>query len=165
MARLGEKRTVKNERIDPATGEVLSSSEKVSIVAIGSPKPDKDQQYVRIYPAFFSSFLEELGIDDGKARMVLYFVYRAMQLPPESNNEIIAMNEDLMRILKISRPTLFKYLNDLIALGIIKRKHPRMPVYVIEREMIYRGSVVKMYKRELEAKINEFKNNENDEET
>lgn len=136
-------------RVDMATGEssgpvAVEREVNVESIVIGRPYKRKgDMDFVKIYPAFFSSFLEELGVDDGKARLVLYLVYKALRLPSESNNIIYADNDSLMSFLKISKPTLIKYIADLCELKVIKRLKPRTPLYQVNPEMIYRGTLTK----------------------
>lgn len=151
MTKFGEKTTITEERIDPATGEIVVTNKKVDVIVIGNPKIERDVEYIKVFPAFFSSFLQELKIHDGKARLVWYLTYKAMQLPPNSLNEVTAINEELMRELNISKQSVLAYVRDLIALKIIRRVSPRLPIYQINPDYIYRGSLVKFHQNQIEG--------------
>jgi hypothetical protein len=150
MANIKETTTTE-ERIDPKTGEFIS---KVHTVTIGTPNRSMDLNFVKIYPAFFSSFLQELKIDDGKARLVLYLVYRAIDMKSDSDNVVVADNKELMGALNISKPTLIRYIAELCKLKVIERLKPRMPVYRINPNMIYKGVLTKYYSTYIKDKTN-----------
>lgn len=136
-----EKKTY--SKIDPETGEVL----EVHSVVIGKVgKAEQDADFLKVYPAFFASFLQELKIDDGKARLVLYLMFKASKMAANGDNVIFAPNEDLMNELNISKPTLLRYIADLCNLNVIKRVKPKMPIYEINPNMIYKGTLSKYYK-------------------
>lgn len=155
MAKIGEITTISEERIDPATGEIVVTSKKTNVIALGHPKQEKDMDYVKVFPAFFSSFLSDLKIDDGRARLAWYLTYKALKLPPNSLNEVTAVNEELMRELNISKQSVLAYIRDLIKINMIRRVSPRLPIYQINPDFIYRGSLVKFHQKQLEAGLHQ----------
>jgi hypothetical protein len=136
--------------IDESTGEVLK--ENINIIAIGKPKGLTDRNFLKVFPAFFFSFLEELKIEDGRARMIIYLMFKAIELPMDGDNVVLAPNDELMEKLGMCKGSVLKYINVLIDAKIIKRVQPRMPLYKINKEMIYKGTLSKAWKRELEEK-------------
>jgi len=150
-----EKQT--RSRIDPVTGEVL----EIETIVIGrAGGVDKDGDFVKVFPALFLSFLRELKIDDGKARLVMLLIYKASKMTANSDNVVFAPNEDLMTELNISRGTLIRYIAELCKLKIIKRVQPRMPAYEINPNMIYKGTLSKFYKNQNSKKFVREKNGE-----
>jgi hypothetical protein len=130
----------RTERNDPITGEILST---VETTVIGTPMKYRDKDFLKVFPAFFASFLRELQIDDGKPRLILYLMYKAHELKSDSDNVIYAPNKELMEHLAISKPTLIRYINDLIRINFIERLGPRVPAYRINPEMVYKGTLHK----------------------
>ena len=154
MSRTIERQTDIKEKIDPNTGQVTQvDTRKVETLVLGSPGKSMDINFVKVFPAFFSSFLQDLKIDDGKARLVLYLIHKAIELKSDSDNVIFADNDELMKSLNISKPTLIRYIADLCALNIIERLKPRMPIYRINPNMIYKGTLTKYYKKYIEEHI------------
>lgn len=107
----------------------------------GKPAPIKDFHFLKVFPAFFYSFLKVLGVEDGRARLVLYFMYKAQKEKVDGDNCVMITNNELMKALKISKPTLIKYINNLIETGFIKRLYPRTPLYALNPNMVYKGSL------------------------
>lgn len=144
------------KRTDVDTGEIseimveVEEPEKVNAIVLGRPRQMLDKEFVKVYPAFFSSFLQELKIDDGKARLAWYFVYKALRLAPGSDNIVYADNEELMKVLNMSKPTVIKYINELCSLNVVKRIKPRIARFQVNPEMIYRGNLVKYQANNLE---------------
>lgn len=120
---------------------------RVETEVIGYAEKPKDYDFLKVFPAFFYSFIEQLGIDDGRGRLVLYFMYKAHQLPTDSDNVVYAPNEELEKIIDISRPTLLRQINHLIKIKFIKRLTPRTPNYRVNPEMIYKGNVQNYYRK------------------
>jgi len=143
MKKIVEK-TTRSQRIDQKTGEIIQDIETITI---GHPGRPMDLNFVKVYPAFFSSFLQQLNIDDGKARLVLFLIFKAMEMRTDSDNVVIAKNDEIMKALKISKPTLLNYLKQLCKLNVIERLGPRMPVYRINPNMIYKGTLTKYYQQ------------------
>ena len=137
-------KTVKRQTINQDTGEILQDIETITI---GHPGRPMDLNFLKVYPAFFSSFLQQLKIDDGKARLVLFLMAKAIELRTDSDNVIIAKNAEIMKALKISKPTLLNYIKQLCELRVIQRLSPRMPVYRINPDMIYKGTLTKYYQQ------------------
>ncbi len=145
MKKIVEK-TVRSQRIDQNTGEVIQDIETITI---GHPGRPVDLNFLKVYPAFFSSFLKQLKIDDGKARLVLFLMFKAIELKTDSDNVIIAKNDEIMKALNISKPTLLSYIKQLCELKVIERLSPRMPVYRINPNMIYKGTLTKYYQQHI----------------
>lgn len=144
MGRTEEITTTVDEKIDSITGEILkTTSETKRVIAFSGRESDKDKDYLKVYPVFFSSFLKELKIADSKPRIMIYLMFKASELKINSDNAVYASNEELMRELNISKPTLINGLKALCDIGIIKRLTPRVPIYQVNPAMIYKGSLAK----------------------
>ena len=113
------------------------------------------QDYIKVYPLFFEIMLPVLSSDNGLSRLILYIMKKVLDLSNNSKNIIIADNDEFMKSLNISKPTLIRYIADLCALNIIERLKPRMPIYRINPNMIYKGTLTKYYKKYIEEHIKE----------
>lgn len=136
--------------VDNETGEVLKDN--IGTIVIGKPRGLIDRNFLKVFPAFFYSFLEDLKIEDGRARLIIYLMFKAIELPLDGDNVVMATNEELMNKLNMCKGSVLKYINILIDANIIERVRPRMPLYKINKEMIYKGTLSKAWKKELEDK-------------
>lgn len=119
----------------------------VAVAVVGKPDRVYDEEFLKVYPAFFSSFLHQLKIDDGKARLVLYFMYKASKLPMNSDSMVNVPTKELMEAIGVSKPTILKYINELLELCIITRRYPRLPLYQVDPTLFYRGNLEAFFQR------------------
>lgn len=129
------------------------SEQRVETEVIGYAEKPRDYDFLKVFPAFFYSFLELLQVADGRCRLVLYFMYKANQLPTNSDNIVFAPNEEMEKLIQVSRPTLLRHINHLIKIKFIKRLTPRAPNYKVNPEMIYKGNI-QNYNQRFNSKAN-----------
>lgn len=151
----------KREVIDPNTGEIIQT-EEIQTIVVGDPYQDDD--FVKIYPAFFSTVAEWFSIKNGRLKLYLLFIEKLMEKKINDEPVVIITVKEMMERLGLSKPRVLSYLRELIKKGLIaKYKNEKGQVirscYVVNPQYVFKGQLAKYYKHLPEHIIELFKRN------
>lgn len=126
------------------TGEIKSSTD---VMVVGNPsKWEKDGDFLKIYPAFFSSFLEQMNTPlDARLRLVVYILSEAIELKINGKNVVYISPAKACNSCKISRPSFYRFIKILININFIFPVPDSNSIYKINPDMVYKGNLVKYY--------------------
>lgn len=126
---------------------------KTTTAIVGRPsKWESDGDFLKLYPAFFHSFLKQINIDDARLRLVAYLLNEAMKLRINGDNAVFLDHNKAAADINISMASLYRHIKTLIDCEFIKQINPRQSVYIINPEMVYKGNLVRYFQKESERK-------------
>ena len=130
--------------IDHDTGEIRTSIETITVY-----KDKGDKGFIKIFRACTDAVLKDLEVDDGRLRLLFWFI-KQVQDKIETNSEhiIIAHVNSIAKELNTSDMSVRRWLQILIERGYIKRHRQDKKViyntYEINKNYIYKGVLSKM---------------------
>ena len=127
---------------------------KTTITAIiGKPAQwEKDGNFLKIYPAFLKTFLDQMGITDSRLSLVMYIMNEAIHLQINGDNAIFLDCNKAAKVIKVSVASIYRGIKSLVDCSFLKQINPRQSVYRINPEMVYRGNLIRYYQKELKSK-------------
>jgi len=134
-----------SEVISPDTGEIVRTTHHALIV---DNKP-RDRDFIKVFKAFTSSVLQDLEIENGKAKLLIWFMDRIQGLKPSQEHIIVAGIDEIAKDLNCSEVAVRKWLAFLISKDYIHRylKSTGKVVrdtYVVNKQYMFRGVVSAM---------------------
>ena len=128
----------------------------IDVTVMGKPaKWEKDGQFLKVYPAFFESFLQDLQIEDSRLKLVVYLMSEAMKLQVNSDNAVYIDTAKASEAIGISQRSLYRCIKALGAVGFISQVSPRQTLYILNPEMVYKGNLVKYYAKSMTTTFTE----------
>lgn len=98
-----------------------------------------DQKFTKTFDLFHTKILEELGVMNGEAKLLLYLLALTKNLPINTHGWISLDYQTAIEDLKTTDRTLFRYLEKLLNLGYIEQKKNKQTIFRIKPEYVYRG--------------------------
>ena len=144
------KRTIRKseERIDAATGEIVRSGYVIMV-----DKPKGDDGFVKVFKCFTQKVLDILGVENGRAMLLFWFINQIQDLRVNQIPIIMATTEMMSDDLGCSEISIKRWLSFLIEHDFISRrltpKGKIMPnTYIINPAYIIKGKLSEMEKKE-----------------
>lgn len=138
------KRTIhkSEERIDVNTGELVRS---ISTVMVDKPKGDID--FVKVFKCFTMRVLEDLEIENGKAKLLFWFIDRVQDMRVNQKAVILASADMISKDLGCAVVSVRLWLSFLIKKGYIERHlTPDGKVlcnaYIVNSEYVIKGKLI-----------------------
>lgn len=133
------------EYVNVETGEV-----KKAITIIPEVR---DKDFAKVFKLFSKKVLEDLGVMNGEAKLLLWFIGRTIELPIQSELWIPVDYKELSKELNISVISLKRYIKSLLELGYIEQFRRRNTTFRVNPEYVYKGILVKYKENEIDKAI------------
>ena len=132
------------ERVDSETGEIVRTG-----YAIIVDRPNGDKDFVKVFKCFTQKVLEDLEIENGKAKLLFWFIDRVQGMRINQEPVIIATVEMISDDLKCAEISVRKWLAVLIEKGYVKRcLTPKGKIlhnmYIINPGFVIKGNISDM---------------------
>lgn len=145
------KRTIHKteERIDPATGEIVKSG---YVIMIDKPKGDED--FIKVFKCCTQAVLADLGIENGRAMLLFWFMNQVHNLKINQLPMVVATTDMMSKDLGCSEISIKRWLSFLIEKGFIKRYYtPTGRIiynnYIINPSYMIKGKLSQMEKEDI----------------
>jgi len=136
-------REKKEERIDPETGEVVKTT---NVIILDNRAGDIN--FIKVFRAFTDSVIRDLEIENGKAKLLIWFMGQIQDLKPNQIPMIVAPVYQIANELKCSEVGIRKWLAFLIAKKYIKRHeiagHMVQNTYIVNPDFLLKGTLDKV---------------------
>jgi len=124
------------EVMDLETGEVLKA---ISIIP-----ETKDKNFVKVFKLFSVKVLQDLGLMNGEAKLLMWLLAKTLELPVQSDMWIPLDYKEVAKDLGVSKRSVMNYIKKLLKLGYIEQYKRRHPTYRIKPEFVYKGILQKL---------------------
>ena len=127
------------ERVDPNTGEIVSSKYAVIV-----DKKSQDKDFVKVFRAFTRTVLRDLEIESGRAKLLFWFIDQIQDMRPNQTQIVIAPVKMISKALTCSDVSIKRWLTHLIKKQyILRHTQPDGTIinntYVINNKYIIKG--------------------------
>lgn len=122
-------------------------------VVFGSPSDDKD--FLKIYPLFIEVLQEDLKIKNGRLKLFLWFVSQIRDIKPNAEPLVVAEQEEMAKAIAVNLRTIQRYIEGLLKNKYISRYKGIKSAYLVNPELIYKGSVQKYFNLQYKKKQRE----------
>ena len=125
-------------------------------IMLGSPSEDKD--FLKIYPLFIEVLQEDLKLKNGRLKLFLWFISQIKDIRPNAEPIVIADQEKMAKALDVDTRTIRRYIQELTKKGYISRYEKKIrSAYLVNPELIYKGSVSKYFSEKADISIKKTK--------
>lgn len=122
------------------------------VILIGNPKADRD--FVKLFPAVFKSVTDDLCKDDGRLRLLWFFIAKVAKMKVNDYPVVIVTIEEMARALAVKPLSIKIYRKTLIQRGYIaymksSTGQKLVNCYVVNPDMVYKGYAVNAFDMQL----------------
>ena len=140
------KRTIRKQTTETISpdGEIIRTQHAIIV-----DSKALDKNFIKVFKCFTSTVIQDLEIENGKAKLLIWFMDQIQNIAPNQIPVVVCPVEDIAEELKCSEVAVRKWLAFLIKKGYIKRKmrsngRIQQNTYIINHTYFYRGVVNKM---------------------
>ncbi len=132
-------RTKLKESVSPERVE-----REVETIIFGNPKHDSN--FTKLYPALFKAVMDDLSINNGRLRLLWFFIAKIQDLKPNQEPLIVVNLQEMAAALQTTARSVQSYLGHLIKRGYIFRKRDSTGkvypnTYILNPEFVFKGYV------------------------
>lgn len=125
---------LKQEVIMPDTGEY-----KQAILVVPEAR---DKNFAKLFLAFSKKVMEDVGLMNGEAKLLIWFLAKTVELPIQSDLWIPIDYKRLAEDLGVSLASLKNYIARLKRLGYIEQYKTKHTTFRIKPDFLYKGLLV-----------------------
>lgn len=130
------------------TGEVIQAVAVIPEV--------KDKNFAKVFKLFSEKVLQDLGIVNGEAKLLLWFIAKTVDQEVQGDMWIILDYEKVAKEIGVSIATLYNYLSKLKKLGYIEQAKPRNSIYRLKPDFMYKGVLNQYYQEKISEIIEAY---------